>query len=126
MIRLAVCDDEANSLNQVEQLVSEYNQNRTSEGKVVISTFLSPKALLANVSDGDDYDVYILDIEMPGINGLTLARAIQKIQEHAVIIFLTSHSSMSFTVETVKLGAIRYVNKLNMEESLPEALDVSI
>lgn len=126
MIRLAVCDDEANSLNQVEQLVSEYNQNRTSEGKVVISTFLSPKALLANVSDGDDYDVYLLDIEMPSINGLTLARAIQKIQEHAVIIFLTSHSSMSFTVETVKLGAIRYVNKLNMEESLPEALDVSI
>ena len=107
MIRLAVCDDEASSLNQVEQLVSEYNQNRTSEGKVVISTFLSPKALLANVSDGDDYDVYLLDIEMPDMDGLTLARAIQKIQEHAVIIFLTSHSSMSFTVETVKLGAIR-------------------
>ncbi len=126
MIHLAVCDDEIDLLNQVEQLISDYNQSRSAEGKIVVSTFLSPKTLLTNVDDGDDYDVYILDIEMPDIDGLTLARAIRQIQEHAVIVFLTSHSSMTFTVETVKLGVIRYVNKLNMEEMFPEALDVSI
>lgn len=126
MIRLAVCDDEKDLLNEVEQLVSNYNQNRSSEGKITVSTFLSPKALLANVGDGDDYDVYLLDIEMPDMDGLTLARSIRQIQEYAVIVFLTSHSSMAFTVETVKLGVIRYVNKLNMEDTLPEALDVSI
>lgn len=43
-----------------------------------------------------------------------------------MIVFLTSHSSMAFTVETVKLGVTRYVSKLDMEESLPEALDISI
>lgn len=126
MIRLAVCDDEIGLLTQVDQLISNYNQNRTSEGKVIVSTFLSPKTLLANVEDGDTYDVYLLDIEMPDMDGLTLARAIKKIQEQAVIVFLTSHSSMAFTVETVKLGVTRYVSKLDMEESLPEALDISI
>ena len=117
MIRLAVCDDEIGLLTQVDQLISNYNQNRTSEGKVIVSTFLSPKTLLANVEDGDTYDVYLLDIEMPDMDGLTLARAIKKIQEQAVIVFLTSHSSMAFTVETVKLGVTRYVSKLDMEES---------
>ena len=126
MIRLAVCDDEIGLLTQVDQLISNYNQNRTSEGKVIVSTFLSPKTLLANVEDGDTYDVYLLDIEMPDMDGLTLARAIKKIQEQAVMFFLTSHSSMAFTVETVKLGVTRYVSKLDMEESLPEALDISI
>ena len=126
MIRLAVCDDEIGLLTQVDQLISNYNQNRTSEGKVIVSTFLSPKTLLANVEDGDTYDVYLLDIEMPDMDGLTLARAIKKIQNTAVIVFLTSHSSMAFTVETVKLGVTRYVSKLDMEESLPEALDISI
>lgn len=78
MIRLAVCDDEIGLLTQVDQLISNYNQNRTSEGKVIVSTFLSPKTLLANVEDGDTYDVYLLDIEMPDMDGLTLARAIKK------------------------------------------------
>lgn len=126
MIRLAVCDDEKEVLEQVERLILQYNEQRDAEGKICVASFLSPKILLANVEDGDDYDVYILDIEMPEMDGISLARAIRGLQECAVLLFLTSHSSMAITVESIKLEITRYINKLNLEVDLPEALDASI
>ena len=126
MIHLAVCDDDREVLKQVECLISQYNESRNSEGKICVASFRSPRSLLANVDDGDDYDVYVLDIEMPEMDGIALARAIRKLQERAVIMFLTSHSSMVFTVESVKLEIARYINKMNMAVDLPEALEVAV
>ena len=124
MIRLAVCDDEQAVLDRVERFLAVYQEK--AERCFSVFTFRSPSALLANIADGDDYDVYLLDIEMPELDGLTLAKAIRGKQEHAVLIFLTSHNSIVITAESIKLEITRYVNKLTMEEDLPEALDVAI
>lgn len=124
MIRLAVCDDEQAVLDRVERFLAVYQEK--AERCFSVFTFRSPSALLANIADGDDYDVYVLDIEMPELDGLTLAKAIREKQEHAVLIFLTSHNSIVITAESIKLEITRYVNKLTMEEDLPEALDVAI
>lgn len=124
MIRLAVCDDEQAVLDRVERFLAVYQEK--AERCFSVFTFRSPSALLANIADGDDYDVYVLDIEMPELDGLTLAKAIREKQEHAVLIFLTSHNSIVITAESIKLEITRYVNKLTMEEDLPEALDVAM
>lgn len=124
MIRLAVCDDEQAVLDRVDRFLAAYQEK--AERCFSVFTFRSPSTLLANIADGDDYDVYLLDIEMPELDGLTLAKAIREKQEHAVLIFLTSHNSIVITAESIKLEITRYVNKLTMEEDLPEALDVAI
>lgn len=71
MIRLAVCDDEQAVLDRVERFLAVYQEK--AERCFSVFTFRSPSALLANIADGDDYDVYVLDIEMPELDGLTLA-----------------------------------------------------
>ena len=126
MIQLAICDDESIFMDKAEQVILSYNNSLNSQNKLRVSKFQSGKALLANVEDGDIFDVYVLDIEMPEMDGLSLARAIRNFQDHAVLIILTSHSNMSFTEESFKLNVLRYVNKMNMEETLPEALDAAI
>ena len=44
------------------------------------------------------YDIYILDIEMQGMNGLELAKTIRTNEQNALIIFLTSYSEYVFDV----------------------------
>lgn len=126
MIPLAICDDESISLEKAEKVILSYNNSLDSQTKLHVDKFQSGKVLLANVEDGDSFDIYVLDIEMPEMDGLSLARAIRNFQEHAVLIILTSHSNMNFTEESFKLNVLRYVNKMNMEKTLPEALDAAI
>ena len=126
MVQLAICDDQSGFLDQAERVILSYNDSLDSQNKLCVNKFQSGKVLLANVEDGDLFDIYVLDIEMPDLDGLSLARAIRNLQNQAVFIILTSHSSMSLTEESFKLNVLRYINKMNMKESLPEALDAAI
>ena len=65
-------------------------------------------------------DVMTLDVEMPKMNGMELAKHIRARLPMAMIIFLTSHSE--FSMEGYKFSALRYIPKLDMARQLPEAL----
>lgn len=69
-------------------------------------------------------DIYILDVDMPVMSGLELARLIHAIDMNIPIIFLTAHpeyASLAFKVQ-----AFRYVSKMQMEHELLEAVDSAI
>ena len=58
------------------------------------------------------YDIYILDIEMQGMNGLELAKTIRTNEPNALIIFLTSYSEYVFDVfEVITFDFWSYVKK---------------
>ena len=59
----------------------------------------------------NDVDLCILDIMLPGINGLALARKIKNIDQDIPLIFLTARSSKEDVMEGLKLGADDYICK---------------
>lgn len=120
MIKLAICDDDQKFMQELEQRICLHWEDKGE--KLSIASFSNPQILMASVEDGQRFDAYFLDIEMPELDGLALSRVIRTFQPKAPLVFLTSH--MEFSPEGYKVEALRFVSKLAIESTLPEALDV--
>ena len=89
MIKIALCDDDSPFVSKITGLIQSLLQNSTDSP--VITTYINPTALMDAISDGERYDVYILDVEMPEQNGLEVAKHIRQFQPNAALLFLSSH-----------------------------------
>jgi DNA-binding NtrC family response regulator len=58
-----------------------------------------------------DYDVVLLDINMPGISGLDVLRRIRQMEDAPEVIMLTADTSLSTGLEAMRLGAYDYLTK---------------
>ena len=57
------------------------------------------------------WDIILLDIKMPGMDGMELQERIREIDPLAAIIFITAHASVDTAVQALKAGAFDYVTK---------------
>lgn len=85
-------------------------------GLEVVRAFNDPARLLEE-SAGLDFDFCILDIEMPGLNGLQLARLLGK----KPVIFTTAYKE--YAAEAFDLDAIDYIRKPIQKERLEKAVE---
>jgi two-component system response regulator AtoC len=83
--------------------------------------------LLAAVKLGDPPDIVLLDVMMPGMNGLETLRALKAAKPDMQAIMLSGREQAATIVEAVRLGAADYVVKPDDPEGLGEiALDAAI
>jgi len=83
--------------------------------------------LLASVKQGEPPDIVLLDVMMPGMNGLETLRALKAAKPELQAIMLSGREQASTIVEAVRLGAADYVVKPDDPEGLGEiALDSAI
>jgi len=73
-----------------------------------------PKAL--DMVAGQDFDVVVLDVKMPGMDGIETLREIKLKKPLVEVIMLTGHASVESGIQGMQLGAFDYVMK-------PVALD---
>lgn len=92
LIRIALVDDDNNFPIICSRYVREFfhANNRRHE----LRLYSSPEMVIYDLKEGRDSDVYFLDAEMPGMNGLELAEKIREHSPEACLIFLTSHTEM--------------------------------
>ena len=65
----------------------------------------------------DPFDLIITDLNMPGISGMELIKAIRKEDQDTEFVIITGYASMDTAVEAVKIGAFDYIVKpFRMEE----------
>ncbi len=113
MIAVAICEDEKYILEKLYGKVEKYiNRKRLTAS---IRTFASGEELLAEEAD---FDIILLDLMLPGIHGLEVARQISR-RSH--IIFITSYRD--YAVEAFDVHAVHYLMKPVTEERLFLALD---
>lgn len=120
MINLAFCDDELSVLAELRVLLDRYRVVRNTE--ILSTAFQSPLELLAEVEKGRRFDILILDVLMPGENGMDAAREIRAYDSNVKIIFLTS--SAEFAVESYAVGAFFYQLKPIWEDSFFRLMDM--
>ena len=83
--------------------------------------------LLASMKQREAPDVVLLDVMMPGLDGLATLKTLKASRPEAQVIMLSGRNQVSTIVEAVRLGAADYVVKPDDPEGLGEiALDVAI
>lgn len=58
-----------------------------------------------------NFDVVLLDVLMPGMNGIDTLKEIKKIKPQTEVIMLTGHASVEVGIEGMKAGAFNYIMK---------------
>ena len=87
-MRIAVCDDNPKELERIKGCFC-----RIQGYDLVCSYFDSTSTVMEILkTENSPYDLYILDIEMPGMNGLKLAKSIREKDSRALFVFLTSYT----------------------------------
>jgi two-component system response regulator AtoC len=83
--------------------------------------------MLASLKQNEPPDVVLLDVMMPGLDGMATLRGIKAARQETQVIMLSGRNHASTIVEAVRLGAADYVVKPDDPEGLGEiALDVAI
>lgn len=118
MFHIALCDDEADQRQLTRKLLDSYLALRGAEAK--IREFSGGQALLNALYD-ECFDLYLLDIVMPGMDGIELGLKIRKSDENGMIIYLTT--SPDFALEGYQAKAASYLLKPVQTEQLFRALD---
>jgi DNA-binding NtrC family response regulator len=70
----------------------------------------------------DDLDVMVLDLRMPGLDGLAVLRQVKEVQPLLEVILLTGHATVDTGIEGIKLGAFDYLLKPCEVEVLVEKI----
>jgi DNA-binding LytR/AlgR family response regulator len=105
MIRIAIVDDEARSVEQIKEYLLQYQKERNEVFNIV------------SFSDGDEivenykaeYDIILLDIEMRFMDGMTAAQLIREKDPEVVIIFITNMAQ--YAIKGYTVNATDYVLK---------------
>lgn len=120
MINIAVCDDDRHQLNKIVEMVREYADRQTSF-EIEVKQYLAPYLLLDDMEANQTFDILILDIIMPALDGIGLARRIRESNRDCRIIYLTS--SREYAVDAFSVQASNYLLKPVQKEQLFPALD---
>ncbi len=123
MYTIALCDDEEAGLEQMEEYLSKYQEQK---GSLEYKTqhFQSGEALLEYVEKGECMpDLLLLDIFMTGKTGIEVAQAIRRFGKKVPIIFQTM--SMDYALNAYEVDAIQYLVKPLEEDKFFHAMDVA-
>ena len=115
-MRIAVCDDNPKELERIKGCFC-----RIQGYDLVCSYFDSTSTVMEILkTENSPYDLYILDIEMPGMNGLKLAKSIREKDSRALFVFLTGQEGLHASA-----GTGRVVGDLGLRVGALEAGDPS-
>lgn len=105
MLRIAIVEDDADTRAQLNDFLTRYAREHSLE--IQISLFSDGSEILENYRPV--YDILLLDIEMPGINGMDAAEQIRLHDSEVVMVFVTSLSQ--YAIRGYSVGALDYVLK---------------
>lgn len=114
MLQIAVCDDNIDELSNMVQLINLYRTSKNFNCDCAV--FLNGFDLVSDLEKGKRFDIYCLDIIMPGFTGIDVAKEIRVFDKTAPILFFTSSSE--FALESYSVKAINYVLKPISKEKL--------
>lgn len=120
-VKIAICDDNKAELEQIKTIVQASISHKQSACHVAVHTFASGNDLFQFTKQHGAFDLVILDIVMPGLNGLELAAKLRMLGDNCMIIFLTG--SREFAVESYKVNAYYYLLKNSAPSELTALLD---
>jgi DNA-binding NtrC family response regulator len=100
--KILLVDDEVVFTENMMQLLTSrgYRATAVNSGDAAI-----------RMLEKENYDVVVLDLKMPGMDGITTLKEIKKLGLFTETLILTGHGSIDTALEAIKLGAYDYLSK---------------
>lgn len=119
-MNLLIADDENLELKVLEKTVKKHFVDE-------LEIFASSNGREASqICDEVKPDIALLDIEMPGMNGIELAKYIKEKYADCIIIFITAYDRFDYAIEAMHIKAFDYLLKPWKEERLCELINTAI
>lgn len=120
MVRILIADDEPIERMIMERMIMKnFPENveiiKAANGREAIRLYEEKQCQIA-----------LLDIEMPGVDGLDAADAIRKLDKFAVIIFITAFDEFDYAKRAIHVHALEYLLKPLSEQELTANLEEAI
>lgn len=119
MLHFIICDDEAASLSWQAALVREWAADRKCETELTLCR--SAEQFLFRWEEKKEADIMLLDIDMPGMDGVSLARRLREEGDAVQIIFVTG--LVDYVLEGYDVEAVSYLIKPVDREKFFACLD---
>ena len=103
-MKILICDDEQLYLDNLKTHVQEYMENRGID--IILDTYTDPSAVM---NHDCVYDLAFLDIQMEGIDGITLARELKRRNGKLALFFITNYEE--YQDDAMDLQAFRFFEK---------------
>lgn len=120
-MRIAICDDDEMALARLSELIVKYQANRRIN--IDCHCFHNGIDFLANIKGGE-YDLILLDVLMPGINGMQIAQELRQLDDNVRLIFISA--SAEFAIESYRVRAYGYLLKPAEANTLYPLLDKAL
>lgn len=122
MLHVAICDDDKVLLGNLDREVELWAQEE--QALCSVELFATAEAFLFAWEEKRDIEILLLDIEMPGMDGMELARRLRRRGERLGIIFVTGNPD--FALEGYDLEAVSYLVKPIKRDRLRAALNRAV
>ena len=118
-MRIAICEDEIDEAVQLEECIKSYNK------RIPFRTYNSAEHLLSDYEKGERFDLILMDIQMPGLNGFHAAKRIKKAHpgKTPLIAFITTTRSYAPAGYGI---AWRYIIKPIERRKITELIDLAL
>lgn len=105
MIKIAIAEDDLQYAKQLEQYIAQFEKeyNRT------LSVDFYPDGVNLIKAYESQYDILLLDIEMPKLDGMATARAIREVDADVMIVFITNMAQ--YAIHGYEVDAMDYILK---------------
>ena len=111
-MNLLIADDENLELKVLEKTIKKFFLNE-------LDIFMASNGKqAAGIVENTDINIALLDIEMPGMNGIELAKLIREKNHDCIIIFITAYDRFEYAIEAMHIKAFDYLLKPWKEEKL--------
>lgn len=88
-LKVGICDDDEFYLREIKAKLDQYIIS--TDVNISYHSYIAANELLNKYKSPGEYDILFLDVEMPEINGLSLAEKIKKIDKNVYIVFISNY-----------------------------------
>ncbi len=106
-----------------DEVIFTRNMSRLLESRGYLVTVVNSGDEAIKALDQDKYDVMVLDMKMPGMDGITTLKEVRKLQLFTETLILTGHGAIDTALEAINLGAYDYLTKPCEVDELVEKIE---